>query len=77
MFYYIPRFNPRITRDADGALAVVRDASLPGDDVIGDNGAADGFTELDLRFVFPEFTAADQNCAALDWSAARPSFLCP
>src|SRR5438445_3212988 len=65
----------QITRDADGALAVIRDACLAGDDVIGNNGAADGFTELDLRFVLPELTAADQNRAALDLKRGPAFFL--
>ena len=61
--------------DADGALAVVRDAGFAGDDVIGDNGAADGFTELDLRFVLAEFTATNQNRSALDLERGSTLFL--
>ena len=65
----------RIASDAHRALAAVRDACLAGDDVIGDNGAADGFTEIDLRFVLPEFTTADQNRAALDLERGSTFFL--
>ena len=61
--------------DADGAPAAVRDAGFTGDDVVGDNGAADGFAKLDLRFVFPEFTAADQNRATLDLERGSTFFL--
>ena len=65
----------QITRDADGALAAVRDAGFAGDDVIGDHGAPDGCTEIDLRFVFPEFTTADQNRAALNLERGPALFL--
>ena len=65
----------RIACDADGALAAVRDAGFAGDDVIGDNGAADGFAKLDLRFVLAEFAAADQNRAALNLERGPALFL--
>src|ERR1044071_2742808 len=56
-------------------VAAVGDAEFSGNNVVGNDRAADIFAEFNLGFVFLEFTATNQDRAALDLKGGPAFFL--
>src|ERR1051326_1242430 len=56
-------------------VAAVGDAKFSGNNVVGNDRAADIFAEFNLGFVFLEFTATNQDRAALDLKGGPAFFL--
>src|SRR5438132_12757747 len=56
-------------------FALVLDASFAGENIVRDHGAADPFSQLDLRLVLVELAAADADRSTFDLQRVATLFL--
>src|SRR5579875_517587 len=56
----------------DPVLALIRDAGLAGENVVGNNGASHVFAQLDLWFVLLKFAAVDKDSSTLGLNGVTP-----